>query len=84
MQSDQFESERARKNKLALTTYFLKSKGELPCVINSVFSKLKFSPNKLGGGVRAHSPPPPYPYWPGDHLKPKLFLCCLFAMKREQ
>ena len=38
---NKFESERAQK-KLALITYFLKSKGELPCVINTVFSTVKW------------------------------------------
>ena len=32
---------RGHEKKLALTTYLLKSKGELPCVINSVFSTVK-------------------------------------------
>ena len=32
---------RGHEKKLAITTYFLKSKGELPCVINPVFSTVK-------------------------------------------
>ena len=49
---NKFESERHKK-KLALTTNFFKSKGELPGVINSVFLMgffFKIFAQKVGGG----------------------------------
>ena len=50
--------------KLTLTTYFIKSKEELGCVINSVFSTVKwwssflknFRPKSEGHGPYPHAP----------------------------
>ena len=60
--------------KLALTTYFIKSKEELGCVINSVFSTVKwwssflknFRPKSEGHGP--YPPPPPSSYSYGPNL----------------